>query len=215
MGLMLFSLMIAIPVLEIGVFIVVGRYIGLWPTLAGIFLTALIGSAIIRHQGLAMIKKARQTIDAGEAPVREVVEGAALLIAGIMLLTPGFVTDTVGFLLLVPSLRQTIAATMIAQAMRRAEVRVHAGAGRTAEPPPGGRPAGGRRPGSAGVVIDGEWTDLSEDKPDDPARATDFGSSDATPTPSRGWVKPSGSGDGRTNDSDETDQPPPITRAQS
>ncbi|HRK96334.1 MAG TPA: FxsA family protein, partial [Rhodospirillales bacterium] len=101
MGLVLFAVMIVVPILEIAVFILVGRYIGLWPTLAGIVLTALIGTVIIRHQGIGLIAAARKSIAAGEAPIGEALQGLALLVAGALLITPGFITDTLGFLFLV------------------------------------------------------------------------------------------------------------------
>lgn len=187
MGLALFGLMIVVPILEIAVFILVGRYVGLWPTLAGIVLTALIGTVIIRHQGGGLIASARTSIAAGEAPVGEVLQGLALLVAGALLITPGFITDTLGFLLLVPPLRRRLAGTLLAQATRRAEVRVHgarAGAGAGA----------GSRAGSD-VVIEGEWREV---EPGDVE----------PPEPGRGWkrtqVPPR---------DDDTDDLPPTARA--
>ncbi|MBL8659886.1 MAG: FxsA family protein [Rhodospirillales bacterium] len=182
MGLVLFGVMIVVPILEIAVFIVVGRFIGLWPTLAGILATALIGTAIIRHQGVGIIAKARQTINAGEAPVGAVLEGLALLVAGALLVTPGFVTDTLGFLLLIPPLRQAVAASLVARAVRRAEVRVQAsrtGPGGNTDPRTRGGP--GATPPGAGVTIEGEWQDLTETGPED--HQHDSGD----PEPGRGW----------------------------
>jgi UPF0716 protein FxsA len=189
MGLALLGLMIVVPILEIAVFILVGRYIGLWPTLAGILLTALIGTLIIRHQGTGLIAAAKKSIAAGEAPVGEVLQGLALLVAGALLITPGFITDTLGFLVLVPALRRRLAATLLAQATRRAETQMRAA--RTAA----GSGAGGR-PG-ADVILEGEWREV---EPHD----GDVG----RPQPGRGWDRVPGAGM-----DDDTDDVPPARRA--
>ena len=82
MPLLLLSVLIAVPLIEIGVFIQVGGAIGLWPTLGAIVLTALAGSALIRHQGLAILGQARDSFAAGRLPVREIFDGICLLLAG-------------------------------------------------------------------------------------------------------------------------------------
>ncbi|SNY90512.1 UPF0716 protein FxsA [Cohaesibacter sp. ES.047] len=101
-------LLLIVPVLEIGVFIIVGGQIGVVPTLLGIVLTALIGTVLLRQQGFALIAKAQSQMDQGKIPGKELAHGVMLLAAGLLLLTPGFVTDTFGFLLLVPSIRDLI-----------------------------------------------------------------------------------------------------------
>ncbi|MCU0894110.1 MAG: FxsA family protein [Rhodospirillales bacterium] len=167
MGLALFTVMIVVPILEITVFILVGRYIGLWPTLACILFTALIGTVIIRFQGIGLIAAARKSIAAGEAPVGEVLQGLALLVAGALLITPGFITDTLGFLLLVPALRRRLAASLVAQAARRAELHV-----RAARPGPGAR-------AKTGVVIEGEWQEVEPEMAAPPAPGRGWGQSEA------------------------------------
>lgn len=102
-----FALLI-VPIMEIAVFIVIGDQIGLWSTLGLIFLTALLGTLILRHQGFQLLADIRTKTNAGEVPGRELVHGVMLLIAGILLLTPGFVTDMCGFLLFLPPLRDAI-----------------------------------------------------------------------------------------------------------
>lgn len=101
-------LLLVIPILEIGVFIVVGEQIGVVYTLLGIVLTAFIGTVLLRRQGFALIAKAQSQMDQGKIPGKELAHGVMLLAAGLLLLTPGFVTDTIGFLLLVPSLRDLV-----------------------------------------------------------------------------------------------------------
>ncbi len=98
-------LLLAIPVAEIAAFIVVGQWIGVLPTLACIVLTAIIGSFLLRRQGLATLSAIRQEVDAGRMPGRQLVHGLMIALAGVLLMTPGFVTDTLGFLLFVPAVR--------------------------------------------------------------------------------------------------------------
>ena len=97
---------IGVPLIEIALFIKVGGFIGLWPTIAIVIATAMAGTALIRHQGLSTLRRAQQEMDANRLPVRELFDGVCLLFAGALLLTPGFMTDTIGFLLLVPPLRR-------------------------------------------------------------------------------------------------------------
>lgn len=105
---LILSAFIGVPILEIAVFIKAGEIIGLWPTLAIVVLTAIIGAALLRAQGLATLARARHSLDRGEIPVEEVFTGLCLLVAGALLLTPGFVTDTLGFLLFAPPVRHAI-----------------------------------------------------------------------------------------------------------
>ena len=106
--LLLFALFIVIPVAEIAVFILIGGIIGVLPTLAIILLTAVIGSGLLRRQGTQVLRRIRAELDAGRIPGSELGHGAMILVAGVLLLTPGFVTDTLGFLLFVPSVRRAI-----------------------------------------------------------------------------------------------------------
>ncbi len=100
--------LILTPLIEIAVFIQVGGLIGLWPTIATVILTALIGTALLRRQGLATLARAQREMEAKRLPVRELFTGVCLLLAGALLLTPGFVTDAVGFALLLPPVREVI-----------------------------------------------------------------------------------------------------------
>jgi len=96
---------ILVPLAEIAVLIKVGGLIGLVPTLALIVLTAIIGTWMLRHQGFSVLARAQRQLEQGVMPVAEVFEGLCLLVAGALLLTPGFLTDAAGALLLVPQLR--------------------------------------------------------------------------------------------------------------
>lgn len=108
LGPLLLGLFLVVPLIEIGLFIVIGQAIGLWPTLLGVVLTALIGSAMIRAQGLSLIAEIQRQMNAGQLPARQMVDGVLLAIAGALLITPGYFTDTCGFLLLVPPIRGLI-----------------------------------------------------------------------------------------------------------
>lgn len=101
-------LLLVIPILEIAVFILLGGQIGVINTLLCIVLTALIGTVLLRQQGFALFTKAQSQMDQGKLPGKELAHGVMLLAAGLLLLTPGFVTDTFGFLLLVPKVRDGI-----------------------------------------------------------------------------------------------------------
>jgi UPF0716 protein FxsA len=101
-------LLLAIPVMEIAVFIVVGGLIGIGWTLATILITAILGSMLLRYQGFQIINQLREESNAGRIPGRELGHGAMILVAGVLLLTPGFVTDTLGFLLFIPPVRNVI-----------------------------------------------------------------------------------------------------------
>jgi UPF0716 protein FxsA len=101
-------LLLVIPVLEIVVFILVGREIGVLPTLGLILLTAFLGTILLRYQGFAVIGRIRSEIDRKRIPGRALGDGAMILVAGVLLLTPGFVTDSIGFALFVPAVRRAL-----------------------------------------------------------------------------------------------------------
>lgn len=104
-GRILFVAFIVTPLIEIAVLIQVGGWLGLWPTLGLIVLTAIIGTWMLRRQGLSVLARAQNQLAEGSVPLGEVFEGFCLVIAGALLLTPGFVTDIVGGSLLMPPVR--------------------------------------------------------------------------------------------------------------
>lgn len=118
MKFILLALFFAIPIAEIAIFIEVGNLVGLWPTLGLILLTAFAGIVLIRIQGLSTIEKARRLIERDELPVEPMIHGVGLIIAGALLVTPGFFTDIIGFALLIPPLRLEIARRVL-RMMRR------------------------------------------------------------------------------------------------
>ena len=104
----LLILFILIPIIEIGLFIQVGGAIGLWPTLAIVVLTAVIGTSMLRKQGISTMARLQSSMQSGENPVDPMVHGALILVSGVLLLTPGFFTDGMGFLLLLPPVRAAL-----------------------------------------------------------------------------------------------------------
>lgn len=107
---LVFILFIAMPILEIAVLIQVGSSIGLLSTLAIIIATAILGTFMLRQQGLATLQRAQSRLATGEMPAQQLMEGMILLVGGVLLLTPGFVTDAIGFFCLIPFTRQWLAA---------------------------------------------------------------------------------------------------------
>ena len=103
---LLFFVLLLIPVIEIGLFIEAGTWIGTLNTLLLILATAAIGITLIRQQGLQTLFRARTKMDHGEVPAYEMMEGMILAIAGVLLLTPGFFTDSIGFILLLPMIQR-------------------------------------------------------------------------------------------------------------
>ncbi len=166
MVLVILLALIATPLVEIAVFIEVGERIGLWSTLGLIVLTAVIGTALLRLQGLATLASARTTVERGGMPVQEVLDGVCLLIAGAFLLTPGFVTDGFGAALLLPPLRRAIQRWAMKRLMARGtiDVTMHG--------------AHQRRGGEDGV-IDGEFVEIDDDDDSD--------TRDTLPPPRGGW----------------------------
>jgi UPF0716 protein FxsA len=106
---------IVMPIVEMWLLITVGREIGAWPTIGLVLLTAAIGLSLLRHQGFATLFRARQKMDAGELPAIEMIEAIILAVCGALLVTPGFVTDVVGFAGLVPSLRRAVVSRMVSK----------------------------------------------------------------------------------------------------
>ena len=104
----LLAVFIIIPLIELVILIKVGSYIGLWPTILIVVLTGVVGASLARYQGFLIINKIRSDVSSGRVPARELIDGLLVLIGGIVLLTPGFLTDIFGFVLLIPITRNVI-----------------------------------------------------------------------------------------------------------
>jgi UPF0716 protein FxsA len=152
----LFLLFVAVPILEIALFIQVGGWLGLFPTLAIVVLTAALGTVLVRRQGLAELRRVQSSFERLSDPTRPLAHGAMILASGLLLLTPGFFTDAVGFALLVPGVRDAV--------MRHVAARVKVQSFTMGSP--GGNPAGrpgmdeGRHPPARDDVVEGEYVEI-------------------------------------------------------
>lgn len=104
---------IVVPIIEMVILIEVGGLIGALPTVGLVLLTAVIGAAMLRQQGAATLLRANQRMASGELPAREMAEGLLLAVGGALLLTPGFVTDAVGFACLIPFTRRWLSGYVV------------------------------------------------------------------------------------------------------
>ncbi|HEC19075.1 MAG TPA: FxsA family protein [Gammaproteobacteria bacterium] len=139
----LLILFLLIPLVEIYLLIKVGAVIGALPTVFMVVFTAVLGAWLLRLQGFATMNRVRRTLEQGGIPAMEMMEGAVLLVAGALLLTPGFFTDAIGFLCLIPSLRRALIRWMM---------------GRFMMPPGGFGGPGGPSSGSHGPrTLEGEY----------------------------------------------------------
>ena len=99
---------IAVPIIEIALFIQIGGFLGLFPTLAIVVLTAIAGTYLVRAQGLSVLSQLQSRFREMNDPSEPLAHGAMILFSGALLLTPGFFTDFIGFLLLIPNIRTTV-----------------------------------------------------------------------------------------------------------
>lgn len=172
---------ILVPIVEIALLIHVGGLIGVWQTIALIVITAVIGAALLRAQGLRTLREAQESLNRNEMPVAELFDAACLLVAGVLLLTPGFVTDAFGFLLFVPPMRRLVRGLLWRWLSTRPGTTIRVDGVVIDEERDTG-PAGPRGPGG-GRTIEGDWRRLDnggehdEDngggKPDDDGRGGD------------------------------------------
>ena len=155
----LFVAFLAVPLIEIALFIQVGGLIGLWPTLLVVVLTAIIGTWLVRTQGAMAINNIRRTSGELSDPTEPLAHGAMILIAGVLLLTPGFFTDALGFALLMPPVRVAVFRYL------RKHVKVQRfemGSGPSSQGPRG--PRRGPVHPRDGDVIEGEFEELPPEK---------------------------------------------------
>ncbi|MBO9453961.1 FxsA family protein [Paracoccus sp. R12_1] len=149
----LFWLFVAVPIIEIALFIQVGGLIGLWPTLAIVVLTAIIGTTLMRSQGAHAWGEVQQSFNEMRDPTRPLAHGVMILIAGMLLLTPGFFTDALGLSLLIPGVRDAVM-RQVAKRVRVARFEMNSASMRS-EP---------HRPPYGDGVIDGDYV-VEEDDP--------------------------------------------------
>jgi UPF0716 protein FxsA len=150
-------ILIALPMVELALLIKTGQAIGVWATLGLVVGAGLLGTAVLAHQGVSVVRRTQQALAQGRPPVAPVLDGALLVVAGVLLITPGFLSDAVALLLLIPLVRRGVARWSVRQLVKRAHVQFRA-EGRIdrdpAQPPPAG-------PGK-GPIIEGEFERLDE-----------------------------------------------------
>jgi UPF0716 protein FxsA len=156
MTVVLLFLFLALPIAEIYVIIQVGGAIGVWPTLALLIIDGFVGAALARSQGRSAWGRFNRALAAGRVPAHETFDGAMIILGGALLLTPGFITDVVGFALLIPPSRNLLRAVVARFARRRVSF-----GWRVASPPP--RPAGGpQQPPARGYDYEGTAHEVTE-----------------------------------------------------
>src|SRR5215208_2456101 len=122
MPLLLVALFILVPIAELAVIIQVGQAIGVWWTIVILIADSILGSLLMRTQGRASWRRFNETLGAGRVPAREVADGVLVIFGGALLLTPGFLSDIVGLLFLLPPTRALIRRVFLRQAMKRITV---------------------------------------------------------------------------------------------
>lgn len=120
---LLFALFLVVPFLELYVILQVGRAVGALNTIALLVMVSVAGAWLVKREGISVIRRIQERISAGSVPGREMVDGALILLAGALLVTPGFLTDAFAVLLLLPPFRATLRTAAIRHLRRRAEFR--------------------------------------------------------------------------------------------
>ena len=150
LSLVLLTLFVVVPLVEIYVIIQVGQAIGPWWTILLLVLDSIFGSWLIRHEGSRAWEALRQALDSGRMPARELADGALILIGGTLMLAPGFVTDAFGVLMILPVTRPIFRRALTGVVASRLVV-LGTGTGPGTAQRPG--------PGPDGPVIRGEVVD--------------------------------------------------------
>ena len=104
----LFLIFAVIPLIELGILIKIGTHIGTLNTISLVILTAAIGAYMVRREGIGVLSRIQQNMQDGQFPAEELINGAMVLVAGALLLTPGVFTDLIGFLMVIPVSRNVI-----------------------------------------------------------------------------------------------------------
>ncbi len=152
-------LFLVIPIVEIYILLEVGDLIGAFPTIILVVLTAVIGAGLLRQQGLSTLARLQQNMGQGKLPAQEMIEGVLLAVGGALLMTPGFVTDTMGFLCLLPFSRKFIAQAIMKRSADKFKAGVNAQMGGFTY-----QSHNDKRPDEPNVV-EGEFTEVEENPP--------------------------------------------------
>lgn len=171
MPLLLIALFIIFPIVEIALLVKFGQWLGFWATMALIVGTGIFGTAVLHHQGFQVMNRAMESLNAGRPPIGPVVDGAFLMFAGLLLITPGLISDAVGLLLLIPWFRRRVATWGVRKALKAGRVQVDifssrrtTSAGPHPNSPGSGRAGAPPHPSAAGdgPVIEGDFERIDE-----------------------------------------------------
>ena len=119
----LFLLFLVLPIAELAVILQVGQLIGPWYTILLLLAVSAAGAWLVKREGLGVVRRFRRQLDAGALPGKELADGVLILFAGALLLTPGFITDCFGLLLLLPPVRAVIRASVLRRFVPRVRYR--------------------------------------------------------------------------------------------
>ncbi len=145
----LFLIFLLVPIIEIYFLIEIGEVIGAIPTVFLVVFTAVLGVQLLRFQGLSALQRVQASMARGEMPAVELMEGVVMLVGGALLLTPGFFTDALGFLCLIPPLRQKMIRSVISRFIRF--------------PDGGGGPSSSQSQSHGPRTIEGEFHKIDDD----------------------------------------------------
>lgn len=160
----LLLLFLLLPIAEIAAFIEVGDWIGAGPTVGLVILSAILGSVLIRWQGLSVLKRAQEAAERGESPVGAVFEGFCIVVAGLLLIIPGFLTDIVGLLLFVRPIRNALGRWLFDRMKGAGSFQMHGQmGGRSWSAGDQNGPHGGPRNRPPPGVIDVEYQEVDPD----------------------------------------------------
>lgn len=150
------ALLILVPLAELAVIIKVGGNIGILPTIGLLIGVGILGTVLIRQQGLGILRRTEQALSTGQVPLDSALDGVGLLMAGVLMMTPGFLTDILGLALLVPQIRRKVAGWFLSRLTAGG-----LGSVRTSRTRKRREPGAGTK-GGRGPVIDGEFTRVDD-----------------------------------------------------
>ena len=168
MPVLLLLALIVVPIVELYVIIQVGQSIGVLPTIALLIAMSLLGGFLLRREGSRTWRALREALRAGRLPAKEVADGALVVLGGSLLLTPGFASDVLGLLCILPPTRAVLRRSLTGVVARRLGVgglpgRPGGGSGRR---PPDGPPPRSRRDVVEGEVVEGDVVEGDDHRPD-------------------------------------------------
>jgi UPF0716 protein FxsA len=154
-GPLTFLLLFGLPLLELYILVKVGTIIGAWPTILAVIVTAVAGSFVMRWQGATTLWRVRETMNRSEMPAQEMLEGAMLIVGGVLLIAPGFITDVLGIICLIPPVRKVLASRLLIRLLHSSNIHVHI--------PGQSRDRRNGQDSSDGRTIEGDYTRREDD----------------------------------------------------